>query len=120
MSNRFVLIDSSVVIDFDDLELIAFSDNTEQFSKLNATILACATESHLTHLQWLVWPSSRTTIDRELSFNRLNMARKEGGIHGLQIPLIADKKMEITKLFGVLNEDEGTAYRYPGLTKEAG
>ena len=54
MSNRFVLIDSSVVIDFDDLELIAFSDNTEQFSKLNATILACATESHLTHLQWLV------------------------------------------------------------------
>lgn len=39
------------------------------------------------------------------------MPYEQGGIHGLRIPLIADKTMEITKKFGVLNDEEGTAYR---------
>jgi alkyl hydroperoxide reductase subunit AhpC len=40
------------------------------------------------------------------------MRHKEGGIRGLQIPLIADKTMAITKKYGVLKEDEGIPYRY--------
>lgn len=48
------------------------------------------------------------------------MPHKDGGVRDLRIPLIADKNMEITKKFGVLNEDEGTAYRYVYLnTKTA-
>jgi peroxiredoxin (alkyl hydroperoxide reductase subunit C) len=37
---------------------------------------------------------------------------KEGGIRGLRIPLIADKSMAVTKNYGVLNEEEGIAYRF--------
>jgi len=40
------------------------------------------------------------------------MPQKEGGIRGVRIPFIADKSMQITKKFGVLNEDEGIAYRF--------
>jgi peroxiredoxin (alkyl hydroperoxide reductase subunit C) len=40
------------------------------------------------------------------------MPQKDGGIRGVRIPLIADKSMKITKDFGVLNEDEGIAYRF--------
>jgi alkyl hydroperoxide reductase subunit AhpC len=40
------------------------------------------------------------------------MPHRDGGIRGLQIPLIADKTMFITKNYGVLNEDEGIPYRY--------
>ena len=35
-----------------DVELIAFSDHCEIFTKLNTTIIACSIESHLTHLKW--------------------------------------------------------------------
>ena len=40
------------------------------------------------------------------------MPHRDGGIRGLQIPLIADKSMSITKAYGVLNEEEGIPYRY--------
>jgi peroxiredoxin 1 len=47
-----------------------------------------------------------------LVFIRLSIPRKEAGIHGLQIPLIADKSMSITKQYGILDEEEGFAYRF--------
>ena len=50
--------------------------------------------------------------------NRLSIPHRDGGVRDLRIPLIADKNMEITKKFGVLNEDEGTAYRYVCLKKK--
>ena len=39
------------------------------------------------------------------------MPHRDGGIRGLRIPLIADKSMAIAKTFGILNEEEGIAYR---------
>jgi alkyl hydroperoxide reductase subunit AhpC len=44
--------------------------------------------------------------------NRLSIPHKEGGIRGLRIPLIADKSMTVTNKYGVLNEEEGIAYRF--------
>lgn len=46
---------------------------------------------------------------------RLSIPKNEGGIRGVKIPLIADKTMEITKKFGILNEDEGTPYRFVSI-----
>jgi alkyl hydroperoxide reductase subunit AhpC len=45
-------------------------------------------------------------------FDRLSIPHKAGGIRGVQIPLIADKSMAVTKQYGVLNEEEGIAYRF--------
>lgn len=74
-------------------ELVAFSDKLNAFAALNTSIVACATESHFAHLKWLDIPHS------------------EGGIRGIRLPLLADKSMSIARAFGVLNEEEGFAYR---------
>ncbi|UJR26991.1 hypothetical protein I4U23_008298 [Adineta vaga] len=74
-------------------ELIAFNDRIKDFQELNTNILACSVESHLSHLKWL------------------SMAHKEGGIRGLQFPLMADKSMAISKTYGILNAEDGVSYR---------
>ncbi|CAF0906413.1 unnamed protein product [Rotaria sp. Silwood1] len=74
-------------------ELIAFSDRSNEFQKINANVIACSTDSHHSHLKWL------------------NMRHNEGGIRGLRIPLIADKSMAIAKKYGILDEELGIAHR---------
>ncbi|CAF1271358.1 unnamed protein product [Adineta steineri] len=74
-------------------ELIAFSDHIKEFDKINANIVGCSIESHYNQLHWL------------------SMTHEQGGIRGIRIPLIADKSMNITKAYGVLNEQEGICYR---------
>ena len=39
------------------------------------------------------------------------MTHEQGGIRNIRIPLIADKSTAIAKSYGVLNEEEGIAYR---------
>ncbi|CAF3445645.1 unnamed protein product [Rotaria sp. Silwood1] len=75
-------------------ELIAFSDRSNEFQKINANVIACSTDSHHSHLKWL------------------NMRHNEGGIRGLRIPLIADKSMGIAKKYGILDEELGIAHRF--------
>lgn len=73
-------------------EILAFSDRIEEFKALNAEVLGCSVDSHFTHLAW-------TEKDR-----------KEGGISGLQYPLISDLTKKIAVDYGVLNEG-GVALR---------
>lgn len=42
---------------------------------------------------------------------RINTPRKEGGLGAMNIPLLADKSMEVAKAYGVLKEDEGLTFR---------
>ncbi|XP_077550217.1 peroxiredoxin 2-like isoform X2 [Haemaphysalis longicornis] len=74
-------------------EIIAFSDRVEEFRKINCEVVACSTDSHFSHLAWI------------------NTPRKEGGLGSMNIPLLADKDMRISKDYGVLKEDEGIPFR---------
>jgi peroxiredoxin 1 len=74
-------------------EIIAFSDRIEEFRQINCEILACSTDSHFSHLAWV------------------NTSRKQGGLGKMNIPLLADKNMEISNKYGVLKDDEGIAFR---------
>ncbi|XP_050695738.1 peroxiredoxin 1-like [Eriocheir sinensis] len=74
-------------------EIIAFSDRAEEFRKIGCELVACSTDSHFSHLAWI------------------NTARKEGGLGKMNIPLLADKSMEISRAYGVLKDDEGLSFR---------
>merc|ERR1712212_62757 len=74
-------------------EIIAFSDRAEEFKKIGCEVVACSTDSHFSHLAWI------------------NQPRKEGGLGAMNIPLLADKSMDVAKAYGVLKEDEGVAFR---------
>ncbi|XP_076030206.1 peroxiredoxin 2 [Oratosquilla oratoria] len=74
-------------------EIIAFSDRAEEFRKISCELIACSTDSHFSHLAWI------------------NQDRKQGGLGTMNIPVLADKNMEIAKAYGVLKEDDGVAFR---------
>lgn len=68
-------------------ELIAFSEEISKFKALNTEIIGVSADSHFTHLAWL-------KTDRE-----------NGGIKGLQFPLLADFSKTIASSYGVLVTD---------------
>lgn len=74
-------------------EIIAFSDRADEFRKINTELIGVSTDSHFTHLAWI------------------NTARKQGGLGQLNIPLLADKSMKISRDYGVLDEDSGIPFR---------
>lgn len=74
-------------------EIIAFSDRAKEFRSINCEVVGCSTDSHFTHLAWI------------------NTSRKEGGLGSLDIPLLADKTMNIARNYGVLNEETGIPFR---------
>jgi alkyl hydroperoxide reductase subunit AhpC len=73
-------------------EIIAFSDAAARFEKLGAQILGCSIDSKYVHLRWIETP------------------RKDGGLGGINYPLIADLTKEIARAYDVLNF-EGMALR---------
>ncbi len=56
-------------------------------------MVGVSTDSHFAHLQWI------------------NMPRKEGGLGGLQYPLLSDLSKKISEDYGVLLENQGIALR---------
>ncbi|XP_015125019.1 peroxiredoxin-2-like [Diachasma alloeum] len=72
-------------------ELIQFSDRAEEFQDLDAEIVAISTDSQYTHLAWVTTP------------------RKQGGIGGMNIPILSDRSQRISKRYGVLDEDLGVS-----------
>jgi peroxiredoxin (alkyl hydroperoxide reductase subunit C) len=73
-------------------EITAFSDQIEDFKKINAEVLGCSIDSQFTHLAWI------------------NTPRKEGGLGDVKYPLLADINKQIAKDYGVLL-DAGIALR---------
>jgi peroxiredoxin 1 len=74
-------------------EILAFNDRIGEFHDINCELLACSTDSEFSHHAWT------------------NVPRKKGGLGSLDLPLIADKNMAISKKYGVLKEDAGIAFR---------
>jgi len=74
-------------------EIIAFSDRMKEFSDLGCEVLGISTDSHFSHLAWI------------------NTSRKQGGLGGLNYPLVADFNKNISRDYGVLIEEAGIALR---------
>lgn len=73
-------------------ELHAFQEQLAEFKKRDVELLACSIDSKFSHFAWL------------------NLAKDQGGIQGVQYPLISDIHRTIARDYDVLNED-GVAYR---------
>lgn len=68
-------------------ELIAFSDNIDKFRALGADVIGVSVDSVYSHMAWSQIP------------------RAKGGLHPINIPLMADVNKELAKQFGVLWDD---------------
>jgi len=73
-------------------EIIAFNDRLAEFHARGAEVLGCSIDSQFSHLAWIRTP------------------REEGGLGGLNYPLIADITKKISSDYGVLL-DSGVALR---------
>jgi peroxiredoxin (alkyl hydroperoxide reductase subunit C) len=83
-------------------ELIAFQNKLAEFEKRKCQIVGCSVDSAYCHLAWLRTP------------------RNEGGIEGVDYPLVSDIKKSIATEYGVLCEEEGIAYRGLFLVDKSG
>jgi len=72
-------------------EILAFSDRAPAFAEKGVSVVGCSIDSEFVHLAW-----SKT-------------ARDDGGISGLQIPLLADVGGRIASDYGVLLDDHVAA-----------
>lgn len=69
-------------------EIVAFSDDIEQFKKLNCEVVAASTDSVYCHIEWIMRP------------------REEGGLGAMKIPIIGDVSKKIASSYGALVETE--------------
>ncbi|CAH8542700.1 unnamed protein product [Heterobilharzia americana] len=74
-------------------ELIAFSERAADFKTRGCQVIACSTDSVYAHLAW-------TKLDR-----------KSGGLGKMNIPMLSDTNLRISRAYGVLDEEEGHAFR---------
>ena len=70
-------------------ELHAFQAALGEFHQRNVEVVACSTDTAESHWGWLQLP------------------KKQGGIEGVQYPLLADSNKTISAAYGVLNGDFG-------------
>lgn len=74
-------------------ELTAFSDRHVEFAELNAEVIGVSTDTVHAHLAWL------------------GIARKNNGPGGLNFPLASDRKLSVSREYGMLIEEEGITIR---------
>lgn len=73
-------------------EILAFTDRLDDFKKRNTEVVGASVDSHFTHRAW-------AQVDR-----------KEGGIKGVNFPLLSDLSKKVAADYGVLLPD-GVALR---------
>ena len=74
-------------------ELHAFQAKLEEFKKRNVQVVGCSVDSWFSHVAWLSTPKS------------------QGGIQGVNYPILSDFNKTIARDYDVLKEDLGAAYR---------
>jgi len=74
-------------------ELHAFQERLPEYEERNVQVIGCSVDSCHSHLAWLKMP------------------RSEGGIEGIQYPILSDINKRVCRDYDVLKEDEGIAYR---------
>lgn len=74
-------------------EIIALSEAMGQFQDLDAEVLGCSTDSVHSHRAWI------------------NTPRDQNGLGQLNYPLASDINKTVARDYGVLDENEGIAFR---------
>lgn len=74
-------------------ELHAFQEKLPEFKQRNAQIVGCSVDSEFSHMRWLSSPKT------------------QGGIEGVEYPIVSDLNQKIARDYGVLHEENGFAYR---------
>lgn len=74
-------------------ELHAFQSRAADFKERNTVVLGVSVDSVHAHRAWAELPKLR------------------GGIQGVQYPLLSDMKKTICRMYGVLDEETGVAFR---------
>ncbi len=74
-------------------ELHAFQERAADFEKRNTQVVGCSVDSVYSHFAWL------------------NVSKHEGGIQGIEYPLVSDLNKTISEAYDVLVPGEGIAYR---------
>jgi len=74
-------------------EIVAYSNAVDRFKQLNCELIGCSIDSKFSHLAWT------------------KQSRNDGGLGGINYPLLADTTKDIARNFGVLLEDAGIALR---------
>ncbi len=74
-------------------EILAFNERLDEFKKRGVELIAVSVDSHYSHYAWLSTPQI------------------EGGIKGVNYPIVSDLTKQISRDYDVLKEDEGVAYR---------
>ncbi|NCN26458.1 peroxiredoxin [bacterium] len=74
-------------------ELHAFSERMEDFKSRNCEVLAASIDSKFSHAAWLRTP------------------KNQGGIEGVNYPILADIHKTVSRSYGTLFEDAGVAFR---------
>ena len=74
-------------------ELHAFQERLQDFRDRNTEVVGCSVDSPHSHYAWLHTPKS------------------QGGIQGIEYPLVSDLNKQISRDYGVLIEEQGIAYR---------
>lgn len=69
-------------------ELIAFQNQLAEFEKRDVQIIGCSVDSQFSHFAWL------------------NQERNQGGIKGVEYPIVADFSKTISQNYGVLAGEE--------------
>lgn len=70
-------------------EIISFSNKADDFRKIGAEVIGVSVDSVFTHLAWI------------------NTPRKEGGLGGINIPLLSDVNHSVGESYGVMHLDSG-------------
>ena len=95
-------------------EVIAFSEQVEEFQKIGCHVVACSTDSLACHRAWMRTTRCSTYyIFLNIFFQQkiCEKIRGQGGIGNIKIPLMSDSNHAISKAYTVLKEDEGVAFR---------
>src|SRR4029079_2854654 len=74
-------------------EILAFADHIDEFRKRKTEVVGVSVDSKFTHSAWA------------------QLDRKEGGIKGVNFPLLSDLNKKIAADYGVLLPDAGIALR---------
>jgi peroxiredoxin (alkyl hydroperoxide reductase subunit C) len=75
-------------------EIKALSDRVKQFEERDCSVLCCSVDSHFSHRAWASFPAD------------------QGGFDGkLELDLLSDLTKNISRDYGVLNEEAGLALR---------
>jgi peroxiredoxin (alkyl hydroperoxide reductase subunit C) len=83
-------------------ELHAFQERAGEFQAKNAQVIGCSVDSVFSHHTWLKTPKA------------------QGGIQGVEYPIVSDLQKTISKDYEVLNEEEGIAFRGLYLIDKSG